>query len=150
MTRTQCFAALAVGAAIAAPAAYAHVGAHAHINGPDKLGTVVETEEKIPLPGVAIDCPGPEGATICKVTVTVKSRKPVRWKVGGKRKIVTLGRSKFSINPNSDAVAVPAVPIKPKGHGVIDIYGKVKAIANVHVASDDTTFRDFKLTLQHP
>jgi hypothetical protein len=145
-------AALAVAAAIGGPAAlaYAHESTEPTINGPSSLATTQVGDGDFYLAGVTLDCPPPEGAPFCHITVKAKSRKPLRLRRGGSLKIRTIGSIRYDLESNRDLADVKLVTLSSAGETVLKRYGKVKIlthVTNVQSAGHQAAPRDFKQTL---
>jgi hypothetical protein len=144
-------AALAVAAAIAGPAAlaYAHESTEPTINGPSSLGTTDTGNNKFDLPGVTLDCPPPEGAPSCRITVKAKSRSRLRLRKGGSLKIRTIGLVSYDLDSNRDMAEIWPSVLTAAGLKAVQRYGKVKILAHVTnvQSAQHQVARDFKLTI---
>jgi hypothetical protein len=142
---------LALAAAVAGPVAYAqaHNTPEPTVNGPDKLGAAYAGSGKAPLPGVTLDCPPPEAGPICHITVVVKSRKPLRLRKGGTRKVRTIAKLRYDLEANRDLADIWPAPLTAAGTKALNRFGTVKARAHVTnvIGPKHRAARDFLLTV---
>jgi hypothetical protein len=144
-------AATVVGAAIAGTAAlaYAHNGEHPVIHGPKgSLGVVVPAGGAFQVPKVLLDCPPPENADPCVVTVAVRTRSAIKLAPSKQYKVVKLGRVKYSIPSNREQAPLNPVPLTAKGTKALQQKGTVKALVNVNINQHEPIIREFKMILK--
>jgi hypothetical protein len=148
---TRRLALVATAAAIAIPAslAHAHDVTEPTINGPSNLGTTLAGSGKFDLPGVTLDCPPPDSAPPCRVTVKVKSRTALQLRAGGSRKVRTIGRVTYELEANRDLAEIWPAVLTSDGVKALKRYGKVKAVARVvNTQGEHSARRDLKLTVK--
>ena len=127
--------------------ASAHGSPHPVINGPEKLGAVTPSQFRFGLPGVTLECPPPEGSKSCRVTITVRSERRMRFRAGQAKKKHVLGTLSYSVAANREGAKPPPVKLNTVGRRLLARMGSLKAVARFDVFQHETILRDFKLTL---
>jgi hypothetical protein len=154
MPRTCLVALVAAIAALAVlPAgAGSHGSPHPVINGPagNKLGNVKLESGRFELPRVTMECPPPESAKPCQVTILVRTERRLRYRAGEPKRKHTVGKQTYKISANREDVEPLATKLNTRGRKLLARIGNLKVVARINLFHHEATIRDFKLTLRPP
>jgi hypothetical protein len=146
------FATLTLAVAVAGPVAYAegHNSTEPTINGPAKwLGPTYAGSGKADLPGVTLDCPPPQSGPSCRITVKVTSRKALRLRKGGSRKVRTIAKVTYVLEANRDMAEIWPAVLTADGKKALKRFKKVPVRAHVTnvISAKHRAAHDFMMTV---